>query len=83
MARTAPVQQDQWLSINQACDLVGRSRRTIYHWIDKGLLTVRREAGGAQQILASSLFRDAANRPLVEVAPAAPAADAFDELDTE
>jgi len=76
---------DQWLTINQACTLVNRSRRTIYHWITKGLLVTRREAGGAQQILASSLYRDEANQPIdaETVADAVAATPLDDELDTE
>lgn len=84
--RSTHLEDLEWLTINQACQLVGRSRRTIYHWINKGLLTTRREAGGGQQILAASLFREP-DAPLPVVgsveADRAAAADATDELELD
>ena len=50
---------DQTLSIKEACQVVGVSRRTIYNWIAAGKVTYRRTAGGAVRIVASSLWRDA------------------------
>lgn len=63
-ARPSEPADSNWVTINEAAALVGRSRRTIYHWITKGLLVTRREAGGAQHILVSSLFKDDAAPPV-------------------
>lgn len=48
---------DRWLNIAQAQDVAGVSRRTIYHWFDKGQLTTKRTVGGSMRILESSLWR--------------------------
>lgn len=45
------------LSIKQACDLAGVSRRTIYNWIDRDKVRYRRNAGGAIRIFRDSLFQ--------------------------
>jgi excisionase family DNA binding protein len=58
----AAVTEDSWLKIHEAMALCGVSRRTIYHWMAKGRLTVLRTAGGGPRILASSLFRDEQGR---------------------
>ena len=51
----------QTLSIMQACELVGVSRRTIYNWISAGKLEYVRTAGGSIRIFADSLWRDPAD----------------------
>jgi len=53
----------QTLSIMQACEVVGVSRRTIYNWIAAGKVQYVRTAGGSVRIFADSLWRDAA-RPV-------------------
>ena len=53
----------EWLSINEAAALVGRSRRTIYHWITRRLVVTRRTAAGWLQIHADSLFQDEPGNP--------------------
>jgi excisionase family DNA binding protein len=55
------------VSITQAAELVGVSRRTIYNWMAAGRLEYCRTAGGAVRIAADSLWRPQ---------PAAAAADA-------
>lgn len=47
------------VSIIQASDLVGVSRRTIYNWLALGKLEYVRTAGGAVRIYPESLFRPA------------------------
>lgn len=49
----------QTLSIMQACEVVGVSRRTIYNWIAAGKVQYVRTAGGSVRIFADSLWRDA------------------------
>ena len=44
------------ITIRRACDLVSKSKKTIYTWIDKGLVTVVRSASGGPLICLSSLF---------------------------
>ena len=53
----------QTLSIMQACEAVGVSRRTIYNWISAGKVEYVRTAGGSIRIFTETLWRDAAARP--------------------
>jgi excisionase family DNA binding protein len=46
------------VSIAQACELVGVSRRTIYNWIADGKLQYIRTAGGSVRIFADTLWRE-------------------------
>ncbi len=46
------------LSIAQACELVGVSRRTIYNWIAGGKVDYVRTAGGSVRIFVDTLWRD-------------------------
>ncbi len=46
------------LSITQACEAAGVSRRTIYNWLKDGRLAYKRTAGGSIRIDADSLFVD-------------------------
>ena len=46
------------LSIMEACQIAGVSRRTIYNWIADGKVTYRRNAGGSIRIFRASLFLD-------------------------
>ncbi len=50
------------LSVTQAGDLVGVSRRTIYNWLESGKVEYVRHAGGAVRIFADTLFRPAESR---------------------
>jgi excisionase family DNA binding protein len=45
------------ISISQACESVGVSRRTIYNWIAAGKVQYVRTAGGAVRIFEDSLWR--------------------------
>ncbi len=58
----------QTLSIMQACEAVGVSRRTIYNWISAGKVEYLRPAGGSIRIFTDTLWRDAAAPPRV-IAP--------------
>ena len=50
----------QTVSIMQACEAVGVSRRTIYNWISAGKVEYVRTAGGSIRIFTDTLWRDAA-----------------------
>jgi excisionase family DNA binding protein len=45
------------LTILEACQLVGVSRRTVYNWMADGKVDYVRTAGGAVRIFADSLWR--------------------------
>lgn len=49
--------EDRWVSIDEAAKIVGVCRRTIYNWIEQGLLQTRKIASGRQRIKVSSLWR--------------------------
>jgi excisionase family DNA binding protein len=40
---------EQWLTVKQACERAGVSRRTIYNWMGTRLLTWRYAAGGTSR----------------------------------
>lgn len=48
-----------FVSIRQASTIAGVSRRTIYHWLEAGKLTLYRNAGGGIRIIRSELIRKA------------------------
>ena len=48
---------DRRLNIQQAADVCGVTRRTIYNWIAAGTVQYVRTAGGSIRILESSLWR--------------------------
>lgn len=48
------------VSIMQACDQVGVSRRTIYNWLAAGKVEYVRTAGGAVRIYLDTLYRTSA-----------------------
>jgi excisionase family DNA binding protein len=52
------------VSIVQAADLLGVSRRTIYNHIKSGRLATLRTLGGSQRVLVASL-EQAATRPMI------------------
>lgn len=47
------------VSVSDAAKAVGVTRRTIYAWMDRGLLAYTYTAGGTRRILWDSLWRDA------------------------
>lgn len=53
----APLDKPELLTIMQACQQVGVSRRTIYHWIKSGKLSTVKTAGGRTRIHAHTLWR--------------------------
>jgi excisionase family DNA binding protein len=59
----------QTLSIMQACEVVGVSRRTIYNWIAAGKVQYVRTAGGSVRIFADTLWRDASRAERTMDAP--------------
>lgn len=48
------------ISITQACESVGVSRRTIYNWMAAGKVEYVRTAGGAVRIFEDTLWRSPA-----------------------
>lgn len=53
----APFDTRPTVSIMQACERAGVSRRTIYSWMAAGKLEYRRNAGGAVRIIEASLWK--------------------------
>jgi excisionase family DNA binding protein len=51
----------QAVSIINAAQLVGVSRRTIYNWLASGKLNYVRTAGGSVRIFVDSLWREPAD----------------------
>jgi excisionase family DNA binding protein len=51
----------QTVSIVQACERVGVSRRTIYNWIASGKVEYVRTAGGSVRIFSDTLWRTPAS----------------------
>src|SRR5713101_1165728 len=44
------------VTIGRACEIVSKSKRTIYQWMENGLISTVRTSGGAPLICFSSLF---------------------------
>ena len=65
-----PVGDLAWVSIRQAGEFYGVSRRTIYNWIAAGKVTTQRTPGGSTRIAidkaawAGSLSQEQAERRL-------------------
>ena len=57
MTREALIVDRKTISIMQACELVGVSRRTIYNWIADGKVEYVRTAGGSIRIFVDTLWR--------------------------
>lgn len=55
-----PTDGEQLASVNQAMVMTGVSRRTLYNWMAKGLIQVRRAPSGTPRIVVSSLWRKVA-----------------------
>jgi excisionase family DNA binding protein len=56
-SRVAPQTIGRSVSIDQAAELLGVSRRTVYNRIRDGRLTTIRTLGGSQRVLVDSLSR--------------------------
>jgi excisionase family DNA binding protein len=54
--------------IDQACETLGVSRRTVYYWISAGRLNTVRTLGGSQRILTEDLLRVVRTRAAMEEA---------------
>ncbi len=52
------------ISITQACESVGVSRRTIYNWMAAGKIQYVRTAGGAVRIFEDTLWREPGTLPI-------------------
>ncbi len=50
-------QDEDWITINQACAVAKVTRSTLYDWIAKDKVQTARTAGGHIRILKSSLIR--------------------------
>ena len=46
------------LTVKQASDVAGVSRRTLYNWMDAHKVQFIRTAGGKRRIFQDTLFRD-------------------------
>jgi len=47
----------QWTNVPGAAILAGKSRRTIFNWIQRGWVTVRRTPAGLPEVLVASLWQ--------------------------
>jgi excisionase family DNA binding protein len=56
MADAPPVAEDRWLTMTEAAALVRVERRTLYNWIARGKLTVRRTANGNPRVREADLW---------------------------
>jgi excisionase family DNA binding protein len=63
------------ISITQACQSVGVSRRTIYNWMAAGKVEYVRTAGGAVRIFEDTLWREPQQMSAVPYRAADTAAD--------
>lgn len=50
-------------SVQQVCDILSVSRRTVYNWMDAGKVQFVRTPGGARRILRSSLYQAGSVEP--------------------
>ena len=50
--------QRERVSMSQAAELAGVSRRTLYNWLEANKIEAVRTAGGALRIYVDSLFRN-------------------------
>ncbi len=48
---------DETCSVSQAAKMAGVSKRTIYNWMDGGLVAWIHTAGGGRRIFVGSLWR--------------------------
>ena len=55
---TRQVEDNRYISVEKAAAEVGKSKRTIYSWIDRGLVDYRRDASGCIRVRAGSLWLD-------------------------
>lgn len=51
------------VTITNACKLAGVSRRTLYNWMNAGLVEWVLSAGGPRRVYVDTLFKPAKSRP--------------------
>lgn len=56
-------ERPKMVTIKQAQERAGVSRRTIYNWMDSGKIQFVRTAGGHRRIFEDTLWRDSDGRP--------------------
>jgi excisionase family DNA binding protein len=61
-----------WLTVGEACAAAKVSRRTLYSWMNAGKVSYVRTAGGSRRIDPASLWRSAADGPVVAAPRASP-----------
>lgn len=54
---TDDVLQRKTVSVNQACELLGISRRSAYNWMEAGKVEWFRTAGNTRRIFVDSLWK--------------------------
>lgn len=47
----------EWVTVKEAAVLVGRDKRQIYRWIERGRLASRTTAEGITQVLSKAVLR--------------------------
>lgn len=50
--------QRKTMSVNQACELMHVSRRTLYNWMGDSKVEYIRTAGGSRRIFCDTLWKD-------------------------
>jgi hypothetical protein len=51
------VSAKEWITVKEAAALTGKSRRTIYEWIDNDRLATRTNSAGITEVLAKAVAR--------------------------
>jgi len=67
MSETLTPNKRATVSIMQAVELTGVSRRTLYNWMNESKVEFIRTAGGSRRIYTDTLFRNADMSPLTSV----------------
>jgi len=47
----------EWVTVKVAAALVGKAQRTVYRWIDRGLLATRHDNDGRVMVLSKAVGR--------------------------
>jgi predicted site-specific integrase-resolvase len=47
----------EWVTVKVAAALVGKAQRTVYRWIDRGLLATRYDRDGRVMVLSKAVGR--------------------------
>jgi hypothetical protein len=51
----ADVQLPEWITVKTAARVVGKAERTVYRWIDRGLLATRNDSEGRVLVLSKAV----------------------------